>query len=109
MRKKPHLAYARLTKLGGPQAGSVAALAIGPAAGATVFAGTQVGLFRLEEGQDTETREWKRQANAPLGILSLAVSPSFTEDHTLVAGTQTGIYLSSDAGETWLAARMPIS
>ena len=109
MRKKPKLAYAHLTKLGGPQAGSVAALAAGPAAGTTVFAGTQVGLFRLEDGQGAEPREWERLANAPLGIFSLAVSPSFAQDHTLVAGTNTGIYVSRDAGETWLAADMPIS
>ena len=109
MRKKPKLANAQVTKLGGPQAGSVAALAVGPAAGATVFAGTQVGLFRLEDGQGAEPREWERLANAPLGIFSLAVSPSFAQDHTLVAGTNTGIYVSRDAGETWLAADMPIS
>jgi photosystem II stability/assembly factor-like uncharacterized protein len=109
MRKKSKLAFAPLTKLGGPQAGSVAAIAVGPAPGATLFAGTQVGLFRLEDSQGTEPREWQRQANAPLGISSLAVSPSFAQDHILVAGTNTGIHLSRDGGETWLAAEMPIS
>ena len=110
MRKKPSLANARVTKLGGPQAGSVAAIAIGQAAGAlTVFAGTQVGLFSLEYGLDLEASEWERLANAPLGILSLAVSPAFADDQTLVAGTHTGILVSRDVGETWLAAELPVS
>ena len=109
MRKKTNLSSTPWTRLGGPPAGSVAALAIGQADSATVFAGTQVGLFRLEDGPDTEGREWERLPNAPLGILSLAASPGFASDQTLVAGTNTGIFVSRDAGETWLAAKLPIS
>ena len=110
MRKKTNPTASRLTKLGGPPAGSVAALAIGQAAdGATVFAGTQVGLFRLEVGQEAGNHEWERLANAPLGILSLAVSPVFAQDQTVIAGATDGIFVSRDAGETWLAAEMPIA
>src|SRR5438045_9731579 len=87
------------TRLGGPPAGSVAALAIGQADGATVFAGTQVGLFRLEDSPAGEAREWERLPNAPLGILSLAASPTFARDQTLVAGTNTGILVSPTSGK----------
>src|SRR5437764_5076779 len=109
MRKKSSLSAVPWTRLGGPPAGSVAALAIAEADGATLFAGTQVGLFRLEGGQGRERREWERMANSPLGILSLAVSPCFAQDRTLVVGTSTGIFVSRNAGETWLSAELPIS
>ena len=109
MRKKTNLSSTPWTRVGGPPAGSVAALAIGQADRSTVFAGTQVGVFRLEGGQDGQPQEWERLAQAPLGILSLAASPCFATDHTLVAGTNSGIFVSRDAGETWLAAELPIS
>src|SRR5579859_4559484 len=109
MRKKTNLASTPWTRLGGPPAGSVAALTIGQRDGATIFAGTQVGLFRLVENTETEPREWERLPKAPLGILSLAASPGFATDQTLVAGTGSGIFVSRDAGESWLTAELPIS
>jgi len=109
MRKKTNLASTPWTRLGGPSAGSVAALTIGQGDGATIFACTQVGLFRLQYGPQAEPREWERLPTAPLGILSLAASPCFETDQTLVAGTGTGIFVSRDAGETWLSAELPIS
>ena len=109
MRKKNHADAMRLTKLGGPPAGTVAALAIGQAGETRLFAGTQVGIFCLDETQSDESREWERLANAPLGVLALGASPSFAQDHTLIAGTSNGIHFSLDSGETWQAAVMPIS
>jgi photosystem II stability/assembly factor-like uncharacterized protein len=113
MRKKTHSDTTRLTKLGGPPAGTVPALAIGHAIGAAdetlVFAGTQVGVFRLALAPAAEAPEWERLANAPLGVLSLGVSPNFAQDHTVIAGTNNGIYVSTDSGDTWQAAAMPIA
>ena len=113
MRKKTHSDATRLTKLGGPPAGTVPALAIAPATGSAdetlVFAGTQVGVFRLAVAPTDEAPEWERLANAPLGVLSLGASPDFAQDHTVIAGTNNGIYFSTDSGETWQAAAMPIA
>jgi len=109
MRKKNNVEATRLTTLGGPPAGTVAALAIGQGEGMAVFAGTQVGIFRLRAGPGTEPGAWERLPNAPLSVLALAVSPSYAQDHTLFAGTNNGISVSADGGETWQAAVMPIS
>src|SRR5258706_3516138 len=109
MRKKNHPEATRLTKLGGPPAGTVAALAIGQAETMTVFAGTQVGIFRLAAAQGAEPGNWERLPNGPLGVLSLAVSPNFAQDQTLFAGTNNGIFVSADGGQTWQTAFMPIS
>src|SRR5690349_2666388 len=101
MRKKNHSDAMRLTKLGGPPAGTVAALAIAQAGETLVFAGTQVGIFRLEEASAEAPHDWERLAGGPLGVLVLGVSPNFAQDHTLLAGTNSGIYFSLNSGETW--------
>lgn len=109
MRKKSNLSLQRLTRLGGPEAGTVAALAIGRNSESTVFVGTPVGLYR-SVGYDGKTiQSWARLTTAPIGLLALAVSPEYASDHTLVAGTTTGLFISRDAGATWSAAHLPIA
>ncbi len=103
------------TAIGGPPAGSVAAIAIGQDGGTTVFIGTGVGLVRSKDWADTRPvspealPEWERLSNAPLGMMCLAVSPNYAKDQTLLAGTSSGISFSRDGGESWLAARLPLS
>ena len=94
------------TTLGGPAGGTVAALAV---AGATIFAGTKVGLLRAHRAGDTSALCWERLAAAPVGVMALATSPNFAHDQTVIAGTDTGIHVSRDAGATWHAARIPVS
>ena len=98
-----------LTRLGGPRAGTLAALAMAQDGGETLFVGSQVGLFR-SIGRDLQIDQaWERLATAPLGIVALGVSPLYAEDHTVIAGTSAGIFVSRDRGETWGTARMSIA
>ena len=76
---------------------------------ATLFIGTKVGLYRSSGFDGGLVRGWDRLAGAPLGIVSLAVSPDFALDRTIIAGTDTGIFISRDAGDTWAAAHIPHS
>ncbi len=111
-RTKSNPSFPHLTRLGGPQAGTVAALALAPASsasGLTVFVGTQVGLFRSVGFDGAAVDRWERLAAAPIGIVSLAVSPSYAEDLTLVAGANSGIFVSRDGGQTWQATPVPIA
>ena len=108
-RTKSHT-YPRLTRLGGPKAGTVAALAVGQTPDeTTVFAGTQVGLFRSAGFTADSVEGWERLAAAPLGIVALAASPTYAEDHTLVAGTNTGLFVTRDGGDTWQSAPIPFA
>ena len=100
-------------KIGGPPAGAIAALAIGKQAcgkqdgGYMVFLGAKVGLFRSSGFDGTTLTSWERLTNAPIGVMALAVSPNFATDHTIIAGADTGIYVSHDAGDTWRAVKLP--
>ncbi len=101
----------RLHILGGPQGGTVSTLAIAvdQSGEPLVFMGNTVGLFcaRLRDGRDLE--DCRRLPNAPLGIMALAASPQFAQDGWLIAGTDTGLYLSNDAGASWQACPLPMS
>jgi photosystem II stability/assembly factor-like uncharacterized protein len=98
------------TVLGGPQGGTISALAIGQDNdGYCLFIGSPVGLYRSTGFEQGRIQGWERLSNAPLGMMSLVVSPDFAEDHTLIAGTHAGIYFSEDSGNTWRVAQMPPS
>jgi photosystem II stability/assembly factor-like uncharacterized protein len=66
----------------------------------TVFAGTEIGIFRSTNGG----RAW-REVDFPLDyapVLSLALSPHFDSDGVLYAGTEAhGLWRSADRGKTW--------
>jgi photosystem II stability/assembly factor-like uncharacterized protein len=66
----------------------------------TVFAGTEIGIFRSTNGG----RAW-REVDFPTDrapVLSLALSPRFASDGVLYAGTETyGLWRSADRGRTW--------
>lgn len=97
--------------IGGPHGGTVSALAIAvdrrdqP----LVFMGNSAGLFRatLKDGPTLE--DCCRLPNAPLGIMALTASPQFAQDEWLIAGTDTGLYRSNDAGVSWQACPLPMS
>src|SRR5205085_9835070 len=76
------------------------------AADEPVWAGTASGLFGSPRGG----RSWGEAAlpaeEAP--ILSLAVSPHYTQEGLLLAGTEAGRLLrSTDQGQHWTAAKGP--
>ena len=100
--------------IGGLPGGTVSAMAMSAVglsaeADGTVFIGTKVGVYRSTLFHAGASQDWQRMENAPLGILSLTVSPHFEADQTVIAGTSNGIYLSRDAGENWHAAHVPIA
>jgi photosystem II stability/assembly factor-like uncharacterized protein len=94
--------------LGGPQTGTITALVVAPGDEVCVFIGTKVGLYRSTGFTGDAIKAWEKLADAPIGIMSLAASPDFTEDHLLIAGTDSGISLSRDAGRTWHPAKLPM-
>lgn len=107
-RTKSNPAYPRLTRLGGPRAGTVAALALARANDeTTVFLGTPVGLFRSVGFEGDAVEGWERLPGAPIGVVCLAVSPTYATDQTVVAGAKSGLFVSRDGGDTWEPA--PIS
>jgi photosystem II stability/assembly factor-like uncharacterized protein len=94
--------------LAAPPAGAVSAAAIGQCEqGYTVFLGTKVGLLRSTVGDDGACAEWQRLSAAPIGVMSLAASPNYARDRTVIAGAESGIYLSRDGGNTWQLAKQP--
>jgi photosystem II stability/assembly factor-like uncharacterized protein len=101
--------------IGTPLMGTAGAIAIGQNGETTIFTGTGVGLYRskrLEQagpGPEGTLPEWERLPNAPLGMMCLALSPNYPLDHMILAGTNSGIATSRDAGDTWQAAQLPIS
>lgn len=42
-----------------------------------------------------------------LGVLSLALSPKLRDDETVFAGTETGLYRSTNGGRAWRVAEFP--
>jgi hypothetical protein len=67
---------------------------------ATVFLGTEAhGVLRSNDGG----ANWLASNENPISlpVVDLAISPSFTEDGELYAGTPEGLYFSSDRGSTW--------
>jgi photosystem II stability/assembly factor-like uncharacterized protein len=93
---------------GGPPAETVAALAIGQSGGYTVFAGTRTGLYRTRDVNEGPVARWERLPAVPLEIMSLGVSPQYPEDHTVLAGTPNGLFVSRDGGDHWQAAHLPM-
>jgi len=96
----------RFTFIGRPPAGTPTAVAVVRDKGVTVFIGTEVGLYRSTGYLDGQIEGWMRLPGAPVGILCLAVSPGYPSDHTLAVGTNTGIFLSRDSGDSWTAGKM---
>jgi photosystem II stability/assembly factor-like uncharacterized protein len=80
---------------GGPYGGEVMALAINPANPATLYAGTNGGVFKSNDSGGT----WAVAGLTNLEVYALAINPSTPT--TLYAGTNDGIFKSIDSGRTW--------
>lgn len=96
-------------KIGNPPAGMVTAVALADDGAYSAYVGTKVGLYR-STGFERETFQgWERLPNAPLGVICLALSPDYSNDYTIIAGTSSGIYVSRNSGENWRATHLPLS
>lgn len=73
------------------------------------FAGTNVGVYRSSGSLQTLGRAWERLPNAPIGVISLAFSAEGGGAQSLLIGTQTGVFVSTDGGERWQASWLPRS
>lgn len=70
----------------------------------TLFAGSKEGIFRSVDGGLNWNRVFDKYT-----VLTLAVSPNFTIDGIVFAGTaRNGLYLSTDRGGTWISASKQI-
>lgn len=88
---------------------TVAALAIGQRAGQTTFfVGTRTGIYTTTAVSQAIHASWQRLPDAPTEILALAVSPTYAEDTTILAGTGYGLFISYDGGAQWLAVHTPM-
>ncbi len=108
MRTKNTSAFEPWSRVGGPLAGTISALVLGEDSGYTLFIGTKVGLYRSVGFDKLILTGWERLPKAPIGILSLAVSPTYKTDHLVIAGTDRGIFYSTDNGDNWSAAEIPM-
>ncbi|MGH9230279.1 MAG: WD40/YVTN/BNR-like repeat-containing protein, partial [Acidimicrobiales bacterium] len=66
----------------------------------TVFAATRQGqVYRSEGGGEPGT--WSQVGSLGERVRSLVVSPRYSDDDALYAGTVAGVYASGDGGRTW--------
>ena len=81
----------------GPDGGFISALAINPLTPATLFAGTDNGIFRSTDGGST----WKETSDGMghMVIKNLVIDP--VTPSILYAGTESGVYKSINDGEFW--------
>ena len=85
----------------GPEGGIIYALAIDPAAPATLYAGTDSnGVYKSVNGGASWTAVNAGLTNTT--VLALAINPSAPA--TLYAGTFGGVFKSTDGGGSWTAA-----
>ncbi len=96
------------TIIGGPSGGTASALAIALKDGHTVFVGTRTGVYRTENVHGGTPARWRRLPEAPLEIMSLAISPQYAEDRTIVAGAAQGLFISRDGGDHWQPTSTPM-
>ena len=78
---------------GGPAGGAVSSLAVDPSNSAVLFAGTELGIFRSDDGGQT----WGTTPAGPPRARTLVFDPSSSA--TLFAGSPDGLSRSSDGGE----------
>ena len=83
----------------GPEGGVVYALAIDPAAPATLYAGTRVGVFKSTNGGASWSAVNTGLTNTHVG--ALAIDPATPT--TLYAGTDGGVFKSANGGASWSA------
>lgn len=98
-------AHSALAAAGQLPAGTPTALTLA-GADSQLLLGSKIGIHRCADWLQASSH-WERLANAPMGVIALAASPDFDNDQTIVASTQTGIFISSDGGASWQRANTP--
>ncbi len=93
--------------LGGPRGGSVYSLAVTSSAEYKAFAATGVGIFCSKGSLENIGKKWDRLVESPGRVMSVVVSPGFDRDRCVAAGSQTGVYISLDGGESWKQGALP--
>lgn len=93
--------------MGGLASGTVSALAVGWHENATFFAGTRGGLYTTN-ALDQPTPPWQSVPGAPLEIITLAVSPTYAADQTILVGGGQGLWISRNGGVDWQAVQLPM-
>ena len=79
----------------GPNGGTVAQIAISPAAPQVVYAASGAGVFRSDDAGD----HWRAAGGALGAVTQLAVDPTNAE--VVFATTGPKVYKSTDGGATW--------
>ncbi|NWG76061.1 MAG: hypothetical protein HXY24_15920, partial [Rubrivivax sp.] len=90
----------------GPYGGKINTLAVDPQTPSTIYAGTDVGIFKSTDGGTNWTVINKGLTN--LDIIVLAIDPKAPQ--TIYAGTNGGgLFKSSDGGANWAAANIGLT
>jgi photosystem II stability/assembly factor-like uncharacterized protein len=87
----------------------VSALVVSPnfAQDGTLLVGTmEDGVFRSAD-RGSHCYRWNFGL-LDLNVLSMAISPGFTDDETLFVGTETGVFRSTNGGRAWREVRFPM-
>lgn len=93
--------------LGGPQGGTVLAVAVARDTGQTAFAATEVGVYRAQLNESHDA--WHRLVDLPGTPTALAFSPAFEQDNTVLIGTTIGPMVSHNGGTDFRLGRLPRS
>lgn len=73
------------------------------------FAARASGLYRsVDGGQTWHSAYGALTLSAPLVTLTVAASPAFATDRTVVAGVSGGVLVSTDGGDHWQAIIFPM-
>ena len=86
------------TQTNGPYGGTITALHVTPEG--TLFAGTDVGIFRSTDGGETWTSANKGLRVSPDNILPNILVLT-QKGNTLYAGTNGALFYSTDSGDSW--------
>ena len=106
MEQRSSAAHSALAAAGQLPAGTPTALTLAGTDGRTLLLGSKIGIHRCADWQQASPH-WERLPRAPLGVIALAASPDFDNDHTLSASTQADIFISRDGGASWRPANLP--
>lgn len=83
----------------GPGGGSAKVLAVDPTSPETVYAGTDVGVFRSTDGAGS----WVATNTGLISFHIAALMIARTVPSTLYAATDAGVFKSTDGARSWLA------
>jgi len=105
------------TRVGGFEAGErVRSLAVSPhyADDRVLYAGTVEGVYVSRDGGETWHAAGPRTGTEPQGRETdpgamIAISPAYGSDGTVFVGTNSGLFVTRDAGQSWDALVAPLT